>query len=213
MIGHIKLFPIIISTIIFNLTVNATESSNINKSDKIIFIGNSITDFWSSNTDFFSKNIQYINKGISGQTSPQILKRFFKDVVIEQANSVVVLAGINDIAQNTGPITIAEIANNIFKMCDIAISNNIKIIICSVLPTDEFTWNPLINPTYKIINLNLLLRNYCRKNNITYVNYYSKMVDWKGGLKTPDYTEKYDLVHPNKNGYKKMEIILSNFIK
>lgn len=188
-----------------------TEELNINKSEKIVFIGNSITEFWSTN--FFKDNLQFINKGISGQTTPQILKRFDSDISIEKVKSVIILAGINDIAQNTGPITITEIANNIYKMCDIAISKNIKVIICSVLPANKFIWNLSIEPTYKVINLNFLLRNYCRKNNITYVDYYSQMVDWKGGLKTPEYTEEFDLVHPNKNGYQKMEEILSKYIK
>ena len=95
-------------------------------------------------------------------------------------------------------------------MSELAITNKINVIICSVLPAKKIIWNPSIKPRYKIISLNSLLKKYCRDNNIYYLDYYSKMVDWGGGLQAPEYTSKYDLVHPNKNGYKVMEEILLN---
>ena len=131
-----------------------------------------------------------------------MLKRFQIDVIDENPYSVIILAGINDIAQNTGPITIYEITEK-----------NINVIVCSVLPANKFMWNLSINPTYKVIYLNSLLKNYCKKNNFAFIDYYSKMTDWGGGLKTPQYTSKYDLVHPNKKGYEKMEEILLNILK
>ena len=176
-------------------------------------MGNSITQMWSQNSFFFKSNPSFINKGISGQTTPQMLNRFEKDVIKQNASTVIILAGINDIAQNTGPIKVEDIANNIFKMAEMAQKNNIDIIICSVLPANKILWNKSIKPTYKVIKLNMLLKQFCKNKNIEYVDYYSEMVDWSGGLKTPLYTSKWDLVHPNQKGYEKMEEILMKKIK
>ena len=181
--------------------------------EKIVFMGNSITEMWVQYSDFFKTNKSFINKGISGQTTPQMLERFEKDVIKENANTVIILAGINDIAQNTGSISIEEIANNIIKMSELALNNNINVFICSVLPAKKFMWNKSINPTYKVISLNKLLKEYCKKRDINYIDYYSSMVDWGGGLKAPEYTSIWDLVHPNSKGYKIMEEILLKNIK
>ena len=183
------------------------------KNKKIVFMGNSITQMWSDNSFFFKSNPSFINKGISGQTTPQMLMRFDDDVIKENANTVIILAGINDIAQNTGPIQIKDIADNIFKMAEMAQKNNINVFICSVLPANRILWNKSIKPTYKVIKLNMLLKEFCKNKNIEYVDYYSEMVDWNGGLKSPLYTSKWDLVHPNKKGYEKMEEILIKKIK
>ena len=200
-----KIFLLLI--LIFNLSTAKT------KNNKIVFMGNSITQMWSQNSFFFKSNPSFINKGISGQTTPQMLKRFNNDVIKENANTVIILAGINDIAQNTGPIKVEDIANNIFKMAEMAEKNNIDVIICSVLPANKILWNKSIKPTYKIIKLNMLLKQFCKNKNIEYIDYYSEMVDWSGGLKTPLYTSKWDLVHPNQKGYEKMEEILMRKIK
>ena len=183
------------------------------KNNKIVFMENSITQMWSQNSFFFKSNPSFINKGISGQTTPQMLNRFEKDVIKQNASTVIILAGINDIAQNTGPIKVEDIANNIFKMAEMAQKNNIDVMICSVLPANKILWNKSIKPTYKVIKLNMLLKQFCKNKNIEYVDYYSEMVDWSGGLKTPLYTSKWDLVHPNQKGYEKMEEILMKKIK
>ena len=183
------------------------------KNKKIVFMGNSITQMWSDNSFFFKSNPSFINKGISGQTTPQMLMRFDDDVIKENANTVIILAGINDIAQNTGPIQIKNIADNIFRMAEMAQKNNINVFICSVLPANRILWNKSIKPTYKVIKLNMLLKEFCKNKNIEYVDYYSEMVDWNGGLKSPLYTSKWDLVHPKKKGYEKMEEILIKKIK
>ena len=183
------------------------------KNNKIVFMGNSITQMWSQNSFFFKSNPSFINKGISGQTTPQMLNRFEKDVIKQNASTVIILAGINDIAQNTGPIKVEDIANNIFKMAEMAQKNNIDVIICSVLPANKILWNKSIKPTYKVIKLNMLLKQFCKNKNIEYIDYYSEMVDWSGGLKTPLYTSKWDLVHPNQKGYEKMEEILIKKLK
>ena len=193
------------------LILNSSSAKTVN--NKIVFMGNSITQLWGQNSFFFKSNPSFINKGISGQTTPQMLKRFKQDVIDENPKTIIILAGINDIAQNTGPIKIEETANNIFEMTDLAEENNINVIICSVLPANKILWNKSIKPTYKVIKLNMLLKQFCKNKNIQYVDYYSQMVDWSGGLKSPLYTSKWDLVHPNKKGYEKMEEILMKTIK
>ena len=179
-----------------------------NQRDVVVFMGNSITEGWSYfSPDFFIEN-QFINRGIGGQTTPQMLIRFKPDVVSLKPKSVVILAGINDIAGNTGPMKIKNIADNIFSMAEIAKANKIKVYRCSVLPAKDFPWSPGLNPSKKVIKLNKMLIDYCYKNNIKYVDYYSKMNDGKGGLKVPEYTSKDDLVHPNKRGYSVMESVI-----
>ena len=180
---------------------------------KIIFIGNSITEMWTKKSFFFKSNTSFINKGISGQTTSEILNRFQNDVINKKPNTVIILAGINDIAENNGPIKIENIAKNIFKMVELAKKEKINTIICSVLPANKILWNKSIRPSFKIIKLNMILKQFCKNNKIEYVDYYSEMVDWKGGLKTPLYTSKWDLVHPNEKGYEKMEEILQISLK
>ena len=198
---------------LFFLIINYNFLEAKPKNKKIVFMGNSITQMWSDNSFFFKSNPSFINKGISGQTTPQMLMRFYDDVIKENANTVIILAGINDIAQNTGPIQIKNIADNIFRMAEMAQKNNINVFICSVLPANRILWNRSIKPTFKVIKLNMLLKEFCKNKNIEYVDYYSEMVDWSGGLKSPLYTSKWDLVHPNKKGYEKMEEILIKKIK
>ena len=177
---------------------------------RVVFMGNSITEGWSNfDPDFFNEN-QYINRGIGGQTTPQMLLRFRQDVVDIKANTVVILAGINDIAENTGPISLKQILGNIVSMCELASQNNIRVILCSVLPANKFPWEPKINPTQKVIDLNEMLLDYANSKSITYVDYYSKMVDNKQGI-IPAYG--YDPVHPNLEGYVVMKHILSEVLE
>ena len=185
--------------------------------NKFIFFGNSITQVWSDYTNFFSDN-GYINKGISGQTTDQMLLRFKKDVVDEEAYCVVILAGINDLAENNGPISLDEIFENIKSMVKIANENNIKVILSSILPAYEFLWNPGIYPSNDIILLNKNLKEFCKSGYATYVNYHSHMKDKRNGLKDEftywrDDFNGYDGVHPNKVGYLKMEKIISKTLK
>ena len=184
-----------------------------NELKRVVFMGNSIIEGWSNfDKDFFIDN-PFVNRGISGQTTPQMLIRFRPDVVNLKPTSVVILAGINDIAGNTGPISLENTAENIMSMAEIAIANNIKVYICSTLPAIDFPWSPGLNPGPKVLKLNSLLKDYCDKNNITYVDYFSAMADEKGGLKVPEYTSADDLVHPNLAGYKLMEKIILDALK
>ena len=177
---------------------------------RVVFIGNSITEGWLSIRPEFFVNKPYVNRGISGQTTPQMLLRFRQDVIHLKPSIVVILAGINDIAQNTGPSTIEMIANNIVSMAELAKANHINVIICSVLPANKFPWREGLKPAEKVIKLNALLQSYSKKHKLAYVDYYSAMVNDSHGLKK-ELGE--DGIHPNKNGYLIMEPLLEKAIK
>ena len=170
--------------------------------NRVVFMGNSITEGWINNdASFFSGN-PYIDRGISGQTTPQMLVRFREDVIDLKPAVVVILAGINDIAGNTGPITLDETYGNIISMAELAKSNNIKVVISSVLPAFDFPWRPGMQPAEKVVALNKMLKNYADKNGIVYLDYFSAMKDERNGLPS---SLSSDGVHPNLAGYKIME--------
>ena len=199
------------------ISSNLENQKYYSQYNKVIFFGNSITQSWSDYTKFFSDN-GYINKGISGQTTDQMLLRFKEDVVDEKPYCVVILAGINDLAQNNGPISLEDIFENIKSIIKIANDNNIKVILSSILPTYEFLWNPGIYPSNDIIFLNKNLKDFCKSGEATYVDYHSSMKDKRDGLKDEltywrDDFNGYDGVHPNKKGYLKMEKIISKTLK
>ena len=178
--------------------------------NRVVFMGNSITEGWLSIRPEFFKNKPYVNRGISGQTTPQMLLRFRQDVINLKPSTVVLLAGINDIAENTGPSTIEMIANNIISMAELAKANHINVIICSVLPANNFPWREGLKPAEKVRKLNAILQSYSYENKLAYVDYYSAMVNDSHGLKK-ELGE--DGIHPNKNGYLIMEPILEKAIK
>jgi lysophospholipase L1-like esterase len=168
---------------------------------RIVFMGDSITEFWSViNPEYFAGK-PYVNRGISGQTTPQMLIRFRADVIALKPSLVVLLAGINDIAGNTGPSTLEMITNNIFSMAELAKAHKIKVILCSVLPAFDFPWKANQNPAEKVVALNEAIQKYAAENGIEYLDYYSAMVDERKGLKT---VYSNDGVHPNKAGYQVM---------
>lgn len=185
------------------------ELSTTPTSKRIVFMGDSITEFWKVNdSSFFDKS--KINRGISGQTTPQMLLRFPQDVISLKPEVVIILAGINDIAENTGPISNEGILENIIAMSELAKANTIKVILCSVLPANRFNWNPKISPDNRVIELNKMIQSYADKNKILYIDYYSKMVDDENGLQK-QYGE--DGVHPNKEGYLVMKSIVNEAIE
>tara|TARA_X000000368_G_scaffold331819_1_gene268947 strand:+ start:89 stop:844 length:756 start_codon:yes stop_codon:yes gene_type:complete len=189
------------------------ELKKITDTNRVVFMGNSITQGWSHFSASFFKNNPFVNRGIGGQTSPQMLVRFRTDVINLNPKAVVIMAGTNDIAGNTGLISIENTAENIFSMAEIAIANNIAVYICSTLPAIDFLWSPGLEPASKIVKLNTILKSYCKENGLTYVDYYAAMVDADGGLKVPDYTAANDLVHPNVEGYRVMEKIILASLK
>jgi len=180
---------------------------------RVVFMGNSITEAWPVLRPQFFKDSNYIGRGISGQTTPQMLLRFRKDVINLNPSVVVILAGINDIAGNTGFTPIELIGENIMSMVELAQQNNIKVVLCSVLPTIDFPWNPGLEPVNKVIELNKIIQKYAAQNNIPYVDYHSVMKDDKNGLRVPEFTTSDDLVHPNEAGYIVMENLVQPVIK
>ena len=169
---------------------------------RIVFIGNSITQGWKNFMPEMFDNQTFINRGISGQTSTEMLVRFRTDVINLKPKVVVILAGTNDIAGNTLFRGLEIVAGNISSMAELASQNNIKVILCSVLPAADFPWRKGKNPDIKIPLLNRLIKDYAQKKGFYYLDYYNLMNDGNNGLKK-DYGN--DGVHPNMNGYKLMQ--------
>lgn len=188
---------------------NAELMKQNSNEKRIVFMGNSITESWISNRPGFFKGKPYVNRGIGGQTTPQMLLRFKQDVIGLKPYAVVILAGINDIAGNTGPITIEETFQNIVAMTEMATSKGIKVILCSVLPAKDFPWRPGLEPAEKVVKLNALLKKYVDNNNLVYVDYFSEMNDGSNGLRE---NLGYDGVHPNALGYSIMEPLVEEGI-
>jgi lysophospholipase L1-like esterase len=170
--------------------------------NRVVFMGDSITDFWGRRpgTTFFPGK-PYINRGISGQTTPQMLVRFRQDVIALQPKVVVILAGTNDIAQNTGPMTPQDTENNLMSMCDLARQNDIRVVLASVTPAAAFPWRPEIQPVEKILALNRWIKEYAATKGYVYLDYYSAMAGDDHGMK-PGLS--VDGVHPTKAGYEVM---------
>jgi len=167
----------------------------------VVFLGNSITEGWVyASPEFFSDN-NYIGRGISGQTSPQMLIRFMPDVVDLHPKAVIILAGTNDIAGNTGFSSVKMITDNIKAMAQLAIANDIKVILCSVLPVYDYPWRKGLKPVDKIEETNKWLKEYALENGHIYLDYFSEMADEKKGLKK-EFSN--DGVHPNQKGYSVM---------
>lgn len=190
---------------------NENDSVNINlDEDRIVFMGNSITQGWIEQRPEFFDSKPYINRGISGQTTPQMLLRFRQDVINLKPKVVVILAGTNDIAGNTGPSTLEMILDNLKSMSEIAKANGIKVILSSVVPAFDYPWKAGMKPNKKIPALNKMIKNYCDENDVIYLDYFSAMADERNGL-----PEKFsaDGVHPNADGYKIMEPLVEAAIK
>ncbi|HUY81574.1 MAG TPA: SGNH/GDSL hydrolase family protein [Acidobacteriaceae bacterium] len=164
---------------------------------RVVFMGDSITDAWGHGADFFPGK-PYLNRGISGQTTPQMLVRFQPDVVHLQPSVVVILAGTNDIAGNTGPSTPQMIEDNFVSMADIAHRSGIKVVIASILPAIAYPWRPGIKPADEIRTLNTWLKDFCKRDGDVYLDYYSHLTDAEGGM-APGLSK--DGVHPTPKGY------------
>lgn len=169
---------------------------------KAVFIGNSITDNWATADPGFFADNNFVGRGISGQTTLEMLARFRRDVIDLSPEAVVILAGINDIAQNQGFISIENTFGNIVSMCELAMCNDICVVLCSVLPCDRFAWRPEIEPAEKVRALNALLRGYAAAQHLVYVDYHKALDNGKGGLDTR-FSE--DGCHPTLYGYSLME--------
>lgn len=184
------------------------------KGHRVAFMGNSITDNWFKfHPEFFIEN-GFVGRGISGQTTPQMLIRFRQDVVNIGAKTVVILAGTNDIAGNTGYSSLEMIMDNLKSMCDIAKANKIRPILCSVLPAYRYSWKKDVRCDQLIPELNEMIKAYAKANKITYVDFFSALVDHTPGNEN-GLPKKYskDGVHPNLEGYYVMEEILLKALK
>lgn len=182
------------------------------KEKRVVFMGNSITEGWVSNRpEFFTEN-NYIGRGISGQTSYQFVVRFREDVINLQPKLVVINAGTNDAAENTGPYNEDITFGNIVSMVQLAQANKIKVILTSVLPASEFGWNKKITDAAdRIAGLNARIEAYAKANKIPYVDYYKEMVSGPERSLNPNYTK--DGVHPTKDGYAVMETLIKPVIE
>jgi len=179
---------------------NATVAPPSATEDRVVFMGDSITDIWKLDKYFPGK--PYVNRGIGGQTTPQMLIRLRPDVIDLQPKVVVILAGTNDIAGNTGPMTLGEIEANLKTMVELSRVHGIHIVLSSVLPVNDYTerskmFFPLRSPA-QILELNRWIKDYAAQNGCIYLDYFSPMVDDKGLLKR-DLAD--DGLHPNDSGY------------
>ncbi|WP_345788028.1 SGNH/GDSL hydrolase family protein [Gemmatimonas sp.] len=168
---------------------------------RVVFMGNSITEGWVRYFPAQFPNKPYIGRGISGQTTPQMLLRFRQDVIALKPAVVVILAGTNDIAGNTGASTLGMIQDNIASMAELAAANNIRVVLCSVLPVFDYRWKPGLEPAPKIVALNAWIRQYAASHRHAYVDYHTPMADARQGLRA-EYGA--DGVHPNEAGYRVM---------
>ena len=178
--------------------------------NRVVFMGNSITEWWKSVGDpaFFTGK-PYYDRGISGQTSGQMLVRFREDVINLKPKVVLIMAGINDIAENNGPSKLEDVFGNIVSMAVLAKEAHIRVVLCSVMPAFRFPWRPAIDPVLGIAKLNTMIKDYCDQYHLVYCDYFTAMADGRRGLPA---NLSGDGVHPNPAGYKMMEPIAEKAI-
>jgi lysophospholipase L1-like esterase len=187
--------------------------------NRVVFMGDSITDLW-DNDGFggFFPGKPYLDRGIGGQTTPQMLLRFRQDVVDLKPRVVVILAGTNDISGNTGPMTLQQTGDNIASMVEIAAANGIRVVLSSVMPVSDtvkradgtYYTQTKSRPPEKIVEMNKWLKSYAEKHRLTYLDYYSAMVDDKGFIRDGI---TFDGLHPNARGYAIMTPLAEQAIK
>ena len=179
--------------------------------NRVVFYGDSITQGWKiEGPDGYFPGKPYVNRGISGQTTPQMLVRFRQDVIALKPKVVVILAGINDIAGNTGPETLEQIEDNLASMADLATANHIRVVLCSVMPAFDFPWRPGLTPAPKVVALNVWIKTYAAEKGYVYVDYHSAMKDEHDALPA---SLSQDGVHPLPAGYAIMAPLVEAGIK
>lgn len=169
--------------------------------DRVVFYGNSITEGWAPLFPRLFPGKPYVGRGISGQTTPQLVVRFHQDVVALHPRAVVILAGTNDIAGNTGPSTLEMIEDNLAAMTEMAKANGIRVVLSSVLPVYDYPWRPGLTPAPKIVALNAWMKQYAARSGAVYVDYHSAMADARQGMRAG---LANDGVHPTEAGYRIM---------
>ncbi|MFO1216834.1 MAG: GDSL-type esterase/lipase family protein [Burkholderiaceae bacterium] len=173
---------------------------------RVVFFGDSITEAWPLPAPPAAQRREYVNRGIGGQTTPQMLLRFRADVLALQPRAVVLLAGTNDIAGNTGPTTVAEIAGHLRSMLQLARAEGVHVVLCSVLPALAYPWQPEVRPAATITALNAELQALAREQGARWVDYHAAMADARDGLPA---ALADDGVHPNAAGYARMAALLA----
>lgn len=190
------------------------ENVQLQVKPKVVFMGNSITEFWvNKSPEFWKAHNDFVGRGIAGQTTCEMLARFHADVVMLRPHVVVILAGINDIAQNLGPISLENIMGNIESMVDIARANGIKVALCSVVPCNRFSWRPDLQPAEQVKRLNEMIARYVEEKgdkNVVYVDYHTAMANIEGGLNA-DLSQ--DGCHPTAKGYAIMERVVMQSLR
>jgi lysophospholipase L1-like esterase len=170
---------------------NAKLSAPMKNENRVVFLGNSITEGWAPYFATMFPGKPYIGRGIGGQTTPQMVLRFQQDVIALKPKVVVILAGTNDIAGNTGPSTLEMIEDNIASMAELAKANGIRVVLSSVLPVWDYPWKPGLE----------WIKEYAREHGAVYLDYHSAMADSRGGMRSELAS---DGVHPNEAGYRLM---------
>jgi len=189
---------------------NKAVPARVKGEKRVVFLGNSIFEGWLRLRPEFFAGKPYYDRGISGQTTPQMLLRFYEDVLALDPEVMVLKAGINDIAQNSGPYNPLQTLNNIKAIAQLARANGIKVILCSVLPASDFRWRPGLEPGDKVIALNNAIRDFAKTEGFYYLDLYSSVVDDKKGMKA-EYAN--DGVHPTVEGYKVLEPLIEDAIR
>ena len=182
---------------------NATVTAPPSGENRVVFMGDSITDGWGKKYggQFFPGK-PYLNRGIGGQTTPQMLIRFRPDVIAHHPKVVVILAGTNDIAGNTGPTTLEAIEDNMMSMVDLAHENGIHVVLSSVMPVCDYIKPQTVRrPPEQIVALNTWMKEYASTRGLVYLDYYTPMLDDKQMLKQE---LTFDGLHPNDAGYEIM---------
>jgi lysophospholipase L1-like esterase len=177
---------------------------------RVVFMGDSITDFWATIDPKFFARADFIDRGVSGQTTMQMLLRFRQDVIALKPAVVHIMAGTNDIAGNTGPMNLPAIEANVASMVDLARANGIQVVIASVLPATDFSWHPGVEPGPKIVALNKWLKTYSKTRHLIYVDYYTALSDGDLGMRS-EFTS--DGVHPTLPGYLIMDPLAKTAIR
>lgn len=202
-------------TLLFTTAAYAQDWPNLNKYKasneeiiasskypKAVFMGNSITEgWWQQRPEFFAKH-DFVGRGIGGQTTPQMLVRFTPDVIDLKPKVVIILAGTNDIAGNTGPSSVKMITDNLAAMAQLAKANGIKVVLSSILPVKEYPWSKDADAVGMIAQVNAWMKQYAAEQGFVYLDYFSPMADEEQGLKK---VYSGDGVHPNLEGYAVME--------
>ncbi len=189
---------------------NAALPDPLPGEQRVVFMGNSITIGWLHTVPEYFEGKPYVNRGIGGQTTPQMLLRFRQDVIDLKPRVVLILAGTNDIAGNTGPMTLDQILDNLKSMAELALANGIEPVMCSVLPAQDYPWRPGLRPDEKIPRLNAMIRAFSKERGLVYLDYFSALTNGKNGL---DKALAADGVHPTRQGYELMAPLADEAIR